>query len=84
MLLGLQGNLGCKKSAARGSVGRCFPNLRKPRAKAADARSVGLRKRPKVVGARFLKFKSTHESGRSIFLEIRPVRVDVHVLFCLL
>ena len=63
----LHGYLGYKKPSARGSVGRRFLILRKPRAKPAGLRFSKIRKRTKAVGPRFLKNKKTHESGWSPF-----------------
>ena len=70
---------------ARGSVDRCFLNaadrcflnLRKLRARPVVRRFLELRKLTKAVGPRFLKIKKMHESGWSVFLEMRPVQVNV-------
>ena len=66
-----------KNPSARGSVGRCFLNSRKPRSKPVGLRFLESRKRTKAVGPRFLKIKKPHESGRSVCLKMRPVRVNV-------
>jgi len=69
----VEGYLGNKVTSARGSVGR---DLRKPR-----AIPVGLcfliKKTHKSGAHRFLKIKKMHESGRSVFFNMRPVRVNV-------
>ena len=76
----MQGYLGYKNTPARGSVGRCFLDLRKPRAKTVGLRSLKLRKCTRAVGSRLKTNKKTHESGesgRSFSLKMRPVRVNV-------
>jgi len=60
----------------RGSVGRCFLILRKPRATLVGLGFLKFRKRTKAVGHRFLKIKKMNESGRSVFLNMRRVRVN--------
>ena len=70
-----------KNTPARGSVGRCFLNLRNPRATPVGLRFLESRKCTKTVGPLFLKIKRTHESGWSGFLKMRPVRVTVRVEF---
>ena len=72
----VQGYLGYKNTPARGSVGRFFLDLRKPRAKPVGLRFLKLRKRSKEVGPRFLKIKTTLESGGSVSLKIWPARVN--------
>ena len=71
------GYLGHKNTPAQRSVGRCFLNLGKPRAKPVGLCFLKLRKCTKAVGPCFLKMKKTHESGRSVFLKMRPVRATV-------
>jgi len=71
----LQGYLG--NTPARGSVGRCFLNLRKPRAKPISLHFLKLRKSTKAVGPRFLRVEKTHENGQLVFLEMMPVPVNV-------
>ena len=66
-----------KNIYARGPVGRCFLNLRTPRAKPVGLRFLKLRKHTKAVGPRLLKIKGTHESGRSVLFNMSPVRVNV-------
>ena len=73
----VQGYLGYKTTSARRSVGRCFLILERPRAKPVGLLLLKLGRRTKVVGLRFLRFKRMHESGRSDFLKMGPVRVNV-------
>jgi hypothetical protein len=51
----VQGYLGYKKTLARGSVGLRFLKIRKPSENPVGPISLGLRKRTKAVGTRFLK-----------------------------
>ena len=78
---------GTSVTSARGSVGRRFLILRKPRAKPVGLRSLS-RKRKKAVGPLFLThrirsvcvflfFKKTGESGRGGFLKIRKRRGQI-------
>ena len=53
--IGLQGYLGHKKTLAEGSVGLRFIEIRKPSENLVGPISLGLRRRTKVVGPRFLK-----------------------------
>ena len=69
-----------RNTLARRSVGRCFLELRKSRAKPVGLRFLRLRERTKAVGPSVLKTKKTHESGRSVFLKTRPVPVNVYLL----
>ena len=64
-----------KNTQARESVGRCFLNSRKVRAKPVGLRFLRLRKCTKAVGPRFIKIKKRHESGQS--KSVRPVRANV-------
>ena len=61
----VQGYFGYKKTLARGSVGLRLLKIRKPSENRVGPISLGLRKRTKAVGPRFIKVKKTQgEAGR--------------------